>query len=397
MKLIKRNDYLTKLINTINTPDIKVITGIRRAGKSKLLEEFKSYIEKNVKDYNIIHINYNLTKFEDINDYHKLIQYVEEHYQEKKANFLLIDEIEMCIDFEKAINNFHAEEKYQIYITGSNAFLMSSDLATLFTGRTYEIEVYPFSYKEYLEYYEKENNDSSFLNYVYEGGLSGSYLYKEDSEKYDYVNNIYNTLIKRDICNKYNIKKEHLLDMISDFLMDNISNITSTRNIAEVLTNNKDNINHKTVSSYLKYLCNAFLFYKINRYDIQGKKYLTSQCKYYLVDQSFKLARLGIKNLNYGRIYENIVAIELLRRGYNLYVGTLYEKEIDFVAIKRNEKIYIQVSSEISDENTFKREVEPLLKIKDAYPKILIANTHQDLYTYEGIEVIDIKNWLVDI
>ena len=397
MKLIKRNDYLTKLINTINTPDIKVITGVRRAGKSKLLEEFKSYIEKNVKDYNIIHINYNLTKFEDINDYHKLIEYVEEHYQEKKANFLLIDEIEMCIDFEKAINNFHAEEKYQIYITGSNAFLMSSDLATLFTGRTYEIEVYPFSYKEYLEYYGKENNDSSFLNYVYEGGLSGSYLYKEDSEKYDYVNNIYNTLIKRDICNKYNIKKEHLLDMISDFLMDNISNITSTRNIAEVLTNNKDNINHKTVSSYLKYLCNAFLFYKINRYDIQGKKYLTSQCKYYLVDQSFKLARLGIKNLNYGRIYENIVAIELLRRGYNLYVGTLYEKEIDFVAIKRNEKIYIQVSSEISDENTFKREVEPLLKIKDAYPKILIANTHQDLYTYEGIEVIDIKNWLVDI
>ena len=397
MKLIKRNDYLTKLINTINTPDIKVITGVRRAGKSKLLEEFKSYIEKNVKDYNIIHINYNLTKFENINDYHKLIEYVEEHYQEKKANFLLIDEIEMCIDFEKAINNFHAEEKYQIYITGSNAFLMSSDLATLFTGRTYEIEVYPFSYKEYLEYYEKENNDSSFLNYVYEGGLSGSYLYKEDSEKYDYVNNIYNTLIKRDICNKYNIKKEHLLDMISDFLMDNISNITSTRNIAEVLTNNKDNINHKTVSSYLKYLCNAFLFYKINRYDIQGKKYLTSQCKYYLVDQSFKLARLGIKNLNYGRIYENIVAIELLRRGYNLYVGTLYEKEIDFVAIKRNEKIYIQVSSEISDENTFKREVEPLLKIKDAYPKILIANTHQDLYTYEGIEVIDIKNWLVDI
>ena len=397
MKLIIRNDYLTKLINTINTPDIKVITGVRRAGKSKLLEEFKSYIEKNVKDYNIIHINYNLTKFEDINDYHKLIQYVEEHYQEKKANFLLIDEIEMCIDFEKAINNFHAEEKYQIYITGSNAFLMSSDLATLFTGRTYEIEVYPFSYKEYLEYYEKENNDSSFLNYVYEGGLSGSYLYKEDSEKYDYVNNIYNTLIKRDICNKYNIKKEHLLDMISDFLMDNISNITSTRNIAEVLTNNKDNINHKTVSSYLKYLCNAFLFYKINRYDIQGKKYLTSQCKYYLVDQSFKLARLGIKNLNYGRIYENIVAIELLRRGYNLYVGKLYEKEIDFVAIKRNEKIYIQVSSEISDENTFKREVEPLLKIKDAYPKILIANTHQDLYTYEGIEVIDIKNWLVDI
>ena len=281
----------------------------------------------------------------------------------------------MCDGFEKAINNFHAEEKYDIYITGSNAFLMSSDLATLFTGRTFEIKVYPFSYKEYLEYYNKEND-----------------------EKYNYVNDIYNTLIKRDICNKYKIKKEHLLDMINDFLMDNISNLTSIRNISDSLTNNKDKINHKTVSLYIKYLCNAFLFYKIRRYDIQGKRYLLSQDKYYLVDQSFKFAKLGTKNINYGRVYENIIAIELLRRGYEVYVGTLYKKEIDFVATKRNEKIYIQVSSDIGDDfenKTFRREVEPLLKIKDAYPKILIARTHHDMYTYEGIQIIDIKDWLI--
>lgn len=397
MKLIQRTFYLEKLINTMNTPDIKVITGVRRAGKSKLLEEFKDYIINNVKDYNIIHINYNLTKFENLKEYHKLIEYVENNYISNKHNFLLIDEVQMCIDFEKAINNFHAEEKFDIYITGSNAFLMSSDLATLFTGRTFEIKVYPFSYKEFLNYYNIENSDKAFDNYVFEGGLSGAYLYKENDEKYNYVNDIYNTLIKRDICNKYKIKKDHLLDMINDFLMDNISNLTSIRNIADSLTNNKDKINHKTVSSYINYLCNAFLFYKIRRYDIQGKKYLSSQDKYYLVDHSFKYAKLGTKNINYGRVYENIVAIELLRRGYEVYVGTLYEKEIDFVATKRNEKIYIQVSSDIGDDfdnDTFRREVDPLLKVKDAYPKIIIARTKHDDYQYEGIQIVDIANWL---
>lgn len=398
MKLIKRNFYLDKLINTMNTPDIKVITGVRRAGKSKLLDEFKAYIINNVDNYNIIHINYNLIKFEDIKEYHKLIEYVENNYNSKKHNFLFIDEVQMCDGFEKAINNFHAEEKYDIYITGSNAFLMSSDLATLFTGRTFEIKVYPFSYREFLEYYHMENNEKSFNAYVLEGGLAGSYLYKEQDEKYNYVNNVYNTLIKRDICNKYNIKKDYLLDMINNFLMENISNLTSIRNIADTLTNNKDKINHKTVSSYINYLCNAFLFYKIRRYDIQGKKYLASQDKYYLVDHSFKYAKLGTKNINYGRVYENIVAMELLRRGYELYVGTLYEKEIDFVATRRNEKIYIQVSSDIGDDfenNTFKREVESLLKIKDAYPKILIARTRHDVYLFEGIQIVDISSWLL--
>lgn len=399
MKLIQRTFYLEKLINTMNTPDIKVITGVRRAGKSKLLEEFMNYIINNEKDYNIIHINYNLIKFENLKEYHKLIEYVENNYISNKHNFLLIDEVQMCIDFEKAINNFHAEEKFDIYITGSNAFLMSSDLATLFTGRTFEIKVYPFSYKEFLNYYNIENSDKAFNNYVLEGGLSGAYLYKENEEKYNYVNDIYNTLIKRDICNKYKIKKDHLLDMINDFLMDNISNLTSIRNIADSLTNNKDKINHKTVSSYINYLCNAFLFYKIRRYDIQGKKYLSSQDKYYLVDHSFKYAKLGTKNINYGRVYENIVAIELLRRGYEVYVGTLYEKEIDFVATKRNEKIYIQVSSNIGDDfdnDTFRREVDPLLKIKDAYPKMVIARTGHDDYQYEGIQIKDIANWLVE-
>jgi len=394
MKLIEREFYLNKLINVIDTIDIKIITGVRRSGKSKLLEAFKNYVEKNIKDSNIIHINYNLPEFEDLTDYHNLYNYIESKYVDNMKNFVLIDEVQMCECFEKAINGLHAKEKYDIYLTGSNAFLLSSDLATLFTGRTFEIEVYPFSFKEYLKYYEYNDLFEAFDKYVIEGGLAGSYLYKNIEDKYKYIYDIYNTLIVRDINKKYDIRNKNLIDNLTNFLMDNISNLTSSRNIAKILTNTDNNVNHKTISKYIEYLCNAFAFYKIRRYDIQGKKYLATQDKYYLSDHSFKYAKLGTKNMNYGRIYENIVAIELLRRGYELYVGVLYKTEIDFVAIKQNEKIYIQVSDDISNEETFNREITPLLKIKDAYPKIVIARTKHNTYQYEGIQIIDIANWL---
>lgn len=225
--------------------------------------------------------------------------------------------------------------------------------------------------------------------------MSGSYLYKEPEAKYDYIADVFDTLIIRDIRQKYKIRNTILMDRISDFLMDNVSNLISARNVAQSLTNNNDKINHKTVSKYLEYLCNAFAFYKFRRYDIKGKKYLSSNDKYFLSDHTFRYAMLGTKNMDYGRILENIVAIEFLRRGYEVYVGVLYKKEIDFVAIKRSEKIYIQVSDNISDERTFEREVNPLLKIKDGYPKMLIARTRYDEYQYEGIKIIDIANWLV--
>lgn len=395
MKLINRKSYLDKLINVIGTPDIKVITGVRRSGKSKLLEALKAYFTDNIPNANIIHINFNLPEYEEFTEYKPLYDFISSNYKDGCENIVMIDEIQMCNNFEKAINGLHASEKFDIYITGSNAFLLSSDLATLFTGRTFEIKVFPFSFSEFQQYFGYENNYDAFDRYVLEGGMSGSYLYKDIEAKYSYIDEVYHTLIVRDIRTKYHIRNVSLMDRISDFLMDNISNLTSARSLTDTFNGNKDKINHKTVGSYLQYLCNAFAFYKVRRYDIQGKKYLSSNEKYYLCDHSFRYAKLGTKNMDYGRVYENIVAIELMRRGYEIYVGTLYKKEIDFVAIKRDEKIYIQVSDDISNEKTFEREVTPLLAIRDAYPKILIARTRHDSYQYEGIRIIDIADWLM--
>ena len=395
MKLINRMNYLDKILSVVGTPDIKVITGVRRSGKSKLLEALKAHLLQNDPDINIIHINFNLPEYEELIEYKPLYDYINNNYKIGFENVVMIDEIQMCNNFEKAINGLHASEKYDIYITGSNAFLLSSDLATLFTGRTFEIKVYPFSFSEFQQYFKYDNNYDAFDKYVLEGGMSGSYLYKDIEAKYNYIDEVYHTLIVRDIRTKYHIRNVALMDRISDFLMDNISNLTSARSLADTFNSNKDKINHKTVGSYMQYLCNAFAFYKVRRYDIHGKRYLSSNEKYYLCDHSFRYAKLGTKNMDYGRVYENIVAIELMRRGYEIYVGTLYKKEIDFVAIKRDEKIYIQVSDDISGEKTFEREVSPLLAIRDAYPKILIARTHHDSYQYEGIRIIDIADWLI--
>ena len=395
MKLIDRGDYLEKLIDVIGTPDIKVITGVRRCGKSKLLEAFISYVQKKQPEANIIHVNFNLPEFDHLLTYRALYDHIADKYQEGVPNYVMIDEVQMCRDFERAINGLHAAERYDIYITGSNAFLLSSDLATLFTGRTFEVKVYPFSFAEFVKYYELTEPYAAFDRFLMEGGMSGSYLYRKQEAKYDYIADIYNTLIVRDIRQKYKIRNIPLMDRISDYLMDNISNLSSARKIADTLSDNKDRINHKTVSSYIQYLCNAFAFYKVRRYDIRGKKYLATNDKYYLSDHTFRYAKLGTKNMDYGRVIENIVAIELLRRGYEVYAGMLYQKEIDFVAIKRSEKLYIQVSENISDEKTFEREITPLLQIKDAYPKLLIARTRHGVTDHEGIRIMDVADWLL--
>ena len=396
MKYIERHDYLEKLADTINTEDIKVITGIRRSGKSSLMESFIDYIKKNIPRANIIHINFNDISWENICEYHDLNKYVLEHYESESENYLFIDEVQICEGFEKAINSLHNSKKFHIYITGSNAFLLSSDLATLFTGRTFEIPVFPFSFAEYKTYFDGTDNEALLSDYVKQGGMAGSFTYSTEQQKYGYIKEVFSALIVRDIKQKYKIRNTDLLEELNNFLMDNISTEVSTQKLAKTLVSNQQKANNKTIGSYLNYLCNVFAFYKVRRYDIRGKKYLASQDKYYLADHSFRYAILGTKNMDYGRVYENMVCIELLRRGYEVYTGVLYKKEIDFVAIKQNEKIYIQVSDDISSPETFEREVSPLLSIKDAYPKVLIARTRHEKYLYEGISIINIADFLLE-
>ena len=400
MKIIKRK-YLDTLKKVMGSPDIKVITGVRRSGKSTLLNSFKEYIAREVTNANIIQIDFNSLDFEFLREYHALNQYIEERYLEGQRNFVFIDEVQMCEGFEESINSLHNSQKYDIYITGSNAFLLSSDLATLFTGRVFPIEVFPFSFGEYMKYHETKFRSPeadkyvAFDRYLLEGGFAGSYIYDDIPEKYRYIANVYDTLIMRDIQQKYKIQNTVVLQHLSDFLLDNISRLTTSRSIANTLTSNKLEANHKTIGAYLGYFCEAFAFYKVKRYDIEGKKYLQSQDKYYLCDHTIKYAKLGTKNVNYGSAYENIVAIELLRRGFEVYVGTLSSKEIDFVAKRGDEKLYIQVSYDIGEESTLERELAPLLDVRDAYPKLLIARTRQPEQVVEGVRVLDIADWLL--
>lgn len=397
MKIIERKNYLNRLIRLKDTPDIKIITGLRRSGKSELVRAYMELIRTN-EDTNIIYVDFADLRFDDLKTYKELYNFCEGQYIDGKTNVIVVDEVQMCEKFELAINSLYNSRKYDIYITGSNAFLLSSDLSTLFTGRFIEIPVYPFSFAEYCEYYGYDSNTANVLDsYVMSGGLSGAYVYSEKEDQASYIKDVYTTIIKRDLVDKYGIKEEALLDSLTDYMMDNISNLTSASKISTVFKQNKVETNHITIGNYMKYLCSAFMFYKVKRYDIRGKKYLETSDKYYLSDLGFRYAMLGTRNMDYGRAYENIVALELLRRGYEIYVGKLYQKEIDFVAMKQNEKLYIQVSDNISDSDTLERELSPLRAIKDAYPKILIANTKHDDYDIEGIKVLDLTNWLMRI
>lgn len=397
MNYLSRPKYLDKLIRLQNTPDIKVVTGIRRCGKSVLLKQFIEYLKLNDHSANIIFINLQDLEFDSLLDYHNLHKYVMNKYVKSKHNVLLIDEVQLCQKFELAINSLHEKELFDIYLTGSNAFLLSSDLATLFTGRVMEIEVFPFSFSEYLNYFGDQNQfDKIFDDYLKMGGMPGTLAYSNDNDKFTYLSDVYETILLKDLVNKYKIRNKIELQHVSNYMIDNVGNLLSPNNICASLNKDESTITRKTVSKYISYFENSFMFYKAKRYDVKGKKYLINNDKYYLADIGFKYSINGTKSMDFGRVLENVIFIELLRRGYEVYVGMLYKKEIDFVAIRRDEKIYIQVSDYIDNPDTFKREYSPLLAIKDAYPKIIIARTHHEEYVYEGIRIIDAARWLIE-
>ncbi len=394
MKLIRREDYLNHLFDLKGTPDIKVLTGIRRSGKSKLLDAFSEEISKTEKDANIVLINLRLKKFESLLDGNNLYAYVNSKLVDGKNNYVFIDEIQDASDFERVVTSLLDEERCDLYLTGSNAFLLSSDLATLFGGRTIPLHVFPFSFREFRKYFDYRDIDQAFDEYVFNGGMSGSYPYVQRNDSLSYLKSVVQATIVKDIVRKYRIENESLLNLIIDFLMDNIGSRVSIRKIANKLSSSSYRTNDKTVGTYLDYLTKSFLFYPVQRYDIKGKRYLESIKKYYLCDLGFRFALLGNWNADYGHLYENLVAIELMRRGYEVGIGTLYDKEIDFIATKGEKKIYIQVSDDITREETFKREVSSLLQIRDAYPKILIARTKHEKQSFQGIEILDIARFL---
>lgn len=397
MKLIKRDDYLSVLAAVKDAPDIKILCGMRRAGKSKLMDEVARNIRKAKPRANVISIDMTLLKNERLHDYHVLHDYVKEHAKKTGINYLLIDEVQMCPQFELAINSLHEERnaRYDIYLTGSNAFLLSSDLTTLFTGRHHEIRTYPFSFREFRRYFSSEKDvDRAFDRYVIEGGLAGSYLYKDESARAGYVREVYQTILRRDIVQRFKLPDSRVLERLAEFLMDNIGNVTSANNVTTGLVADHVPTNHVTIGNYLGYLADAYLFQELKRYDVRGRRCLEQSGKYYLMDHAIRYAVLGRRNMDYGHVYENIVCIELLRRGYEVYVGKLYQKEIDFVAMRGSEKIYIQVSDDISEPKTLNRELEPLGKIRDSYPKLLIARTRHDETDRDGVRIVDIARWL---
>ena len=396
MNLIDRPEYMQRLLDLTGTPDIKIITGIRRCGKSELMKAYIRRIAEAQPEANIIFVDFFDLKYEALKEYHALYDYIESHYVSGKQNFVFVDEVQLCDKFELAVNSLHRSHKYDLYLTGSNAFLLSSDLTTLFTGRYVEIHVFPFSFAEYCRYYADETDTAKlFDEYVIKGGLAGSYEYRTELDRVHYLRDVYDTIINRDLVAKYKLPDTATLEHLAEFMMDNISNLTSPNNIAETLSADVVATNHKTVGNYIRYLCDAFVFYGVRRYDIRGKKYLKTSVKYDLSDTGIRFARLGRRNLDYGRMYENIVCIELMRRGYEVYVGKLYQKEVDFVALRGDEKIYIQVSDDLSHRETFERECDPLLRIKDAYPKMILANTKHETYDYEGIKIHNLANWLL--
>ena len=396
MAWVNRSAYLNRLRALEGTRDIKVVTGIRRSGKSELMKAYFASVAEEDPSSNNVYIDLLDLDNEPLLEYHALHREITGRYKDGVCNRLFIDEVQMCGGFGKAINSIHARGGWNIYLTGSNAFLLSSDLATLFTGRHREIHILPFSFGEYRSYFGGQGTvDDDFDGFIRRGGLAGSYDYEDISESYGYIHDVYKTILTRDLVHKFSLTDSTVLERLAEYMMDNSGNLNSPNNITNVLGANKVPTNHVTVGRYISYLRDAFVFYEVKRYDIKGKKYLSTQAKHYVCDSGMRYAVLGTRDMDWGRMYENAVFLELMRRGYETYVGKLYQKEIDFVAKRGSELVYIQVSDDIGATSTLERELAPLLSIRDAFPKIIIARTRHEPYTREGVLILDLARWLL--
>ena len=397
-----RQSYLNTLFEFLDKEVIKVIVGVRRCGKSTLLRLFSEELEKRkIPKKNILHLNFESMRYREIVDYNLFYDYIAERIPDNGKVYLLIDEPQNVIGWEKAVNSFKVDFDCDIYITGSNARLLSSELSTLISGRYVEIDLYPLSYKEYLDFHGIEKSDKTFQEYLKFGGFPSIVELGVNVDRInDVLDGIYNTVIVKDVIAKSKIKDEELLQKIVAFLADNVGNSTSSNSIAKSLVSEKRIENTKmapatsTVESYINALRKAFVFYEAKRYDVKGKNLLKTLGKYYIVDTGLRNMLLGYRDVDRGHILENIVFLELKRRGYNLFIGKVDEKEVDFIAEKASHKMYIQVCETLGDDNTLKRELAPLLAIQDNYEKLIITNDKTFVESYEGIKVKNTADWL---
>ena len=397
--MIIRDHYLKRMIDAKDTEFIKVITGVRRSGKSTLLLMFKDYLlQKKIKEDNIIYINFESAKYDEIVNYKDLYKYVANKIKKDKVD-LLLDEVQNVESWEKAINSFKVDFDIDIYITGSNAYLLSSELSTLLSGRYIEIKMYPLSFKEYLIFnnYDNLNLIDKFNEYLKYGGLPAITLIKNNNELVmSYLNDIYNTIVKKDIIDRNKIKDVALLENIIKYLASNIGSPISSTKISDYLNSNKiTNSNHQTIDNYLNMLEKSFIIYKADRTDIKSKNILKTLGKYYISDLGLRNIILGFRNIEEGHLLENIVYLELLRRGYKVNIGKTNEYEVDFVAENPINIKYFQVTKSLTNEDVKAREIRSLESINDNYEKIILTMDKTINNDFNGIKVLNIIDWLL--
>ena len=399
--MIIREDYLKRMIDAKDTEFIKVITGVRRCGKSTLLLMFKDYLlNSGIKEDDIIYMNFESAKFDDIKDYKDLYNYVKERIKNERV-YLLLDEVQNVKAFEKAINSFKVDFDIDIYITGSNAYLLSSELSTLLSGRYIEIKIYPLSFKEYLKFndYDNSNLEDKFNEYLKYGGLPAITLIKNNDELVlSYLNDIYSTIVKKDIIDRNNIKDVALLENIIKYLATNIGSSVSAKKISDFLNSNKitEKSNHQTIDNYLKMLEKSFIMYKVDRMDVRSKALLKTLGKYYIADTGIRNIIVGFRNIDEGHLLENVVYLELLRRGYRVNIGKSGDYEVDFVAESPNDIKYYQVARTLAYDEIRKREVRSLESINDNYEKTILTMDKSINNDFNGIKVVNIIDWLLE-
>ncbi len=398
--MLKRDKYLDQLIEVKDLNLIKVITGVRRCGKSTLLLQYKDYLlENGIKDSDILYMSFESAEWYEIKDYKDLYNYIKSKYHDKKV-YLLLDEVQNVEDWEKAVNSLLVDINCDIYITGSNAYLLSSELTTLLAGRVYTINMYPFSFSEYLQINNNTNSQDKyqlFNDYLKYGGMPMLINMKDNERlKTNYLADIKDVVLKKDIIARNKIKDVVFLDNLLRYMSTVIGTLINPSSISDFMKKNGSNIDNETVDKYLKMIENAYFIYRVPRYELKGKQLLKTQGKYYFVDNGLKNVLAGFSSYDTGSSYENIVYMELLRRGYEVYVGKYNDLEIDFVAISPNEKIYYQVTRSLLSEDVENREKKSLLAINDNYKKVILTMDMAYNKIIEGIEVKNIVDFLLE-